>query len=509
MSGLLKYYLKLLKYYFLCPKEIVFCHRYNYFDITTDIHVNLTILIFANVTDCYYLCIQIENYTMKTKSIRIITFVALVFILFLQGFWLYNTYKLLDAEFEKNISKVFIHSLIKEDMIRFNDPIRSVKWENRAVYGVHPDGDDYVNNRALQDWLYNENYPLSFEKVDSIFNAESKKSYKHLNYSFTINDSLGKQTGFISNASNPINKYLAYKETIQLRNIAPEYITLVIASPYKIIFGKMLLMLIGSVVVALFITYSLIWQIMIINKQDTIAKKRQDFTHSMIHDLKNPVASIVSGIASLKSGKLDDKPESKAHHYAIITKNGERILRLVNKVLEVANLENMSAIITKSSINLPDLLSDLKDKYQTNVPKPIHFHIELNGVENIYADQHYIYEVFDNLIENAVKYSKGNEDADITIRSVQKRNETQLSFKDLGIGIADKDQKKIFQKFERSMAIINSKKEINGFGLGLNFVYQVIKAHGGTIKVNSRLGSYSEFIIDLPNKDGNDKTVTD
>ena len=382
--------------------------------------------------------------------------------------------------------------------------------EGKRIEGYDFENDNYANNRIFQDFLHNENYPISLEKVDSIFKIESTKSYKHLDFSLSITDSLGKQTNSISNVSKPINKHLAYQETIQLRNIAPEYITLVIDSPYKIIFGKMLLMLIGSVIVVLFVAFSLIWQIMIINKQEIIAKKRQDFTHSMIHDMKNPVASIVSGIASLKTGKFDDKPQVKEKYYTIITQNGDRILRLVNKVLEVANLENMSAVITKTSVDLSDLLTEMTDKYQTNKAKHVFFHINLNGVENIYADRHYIYEVFDNLIDNAVKYTKENEDADITITSVQKRNETQISFKDLGIGIADKYQKIIFEKFERSMDVISDPRKISGFGLGLNFVHQVIKAHGGTIKMNSRLGSYSEFIINLPYKeDGNDKTFTD
>ena len=271
----------------------------------------------------------------------------------------------------------------------------------------------------------------------------------------------------------------------------------------------MLLMLIGSGIVVLFVAFSLIWQIMIINKQDTLAKQRQDLTHFMIHDLKNPITSIVSGITSLKSGKLEDKPEAKERHYAVITKNSERILRLINKVLEVAGLEENSVAVSKTTVNLSDLLNDLTAEYQTGFSKAVHFHIELNGVETIYADRHYMYEAFDNLLENAVKYSKENEDADITITSIQKGNTCQISFKDLGIGIPEKDQKKIFRKFERSTTVINSKKKISGFGLGLNFVYQIIKAHGGTISVNSRLGSYSEFIINLPDKDGNDKTVAD
>jgi len=441
---------------------------------------------------------------MKNKYIRIITLLALISILCLQGIWLYNTYHLLDYDFKKNVSELFILSVEREVRLRLDNPSRKKDWEGKTVVGFHPKNDRYTNNRFFQDFIYKEsstNYPISLEKLDSIFNEESIKNYKHLNYSFTITDSLGKQTDFISNVSKPISKHLAYKETIQLRNINPDYITLVVASPYKIIFGKMLLLLIGSIVVVIFIAYSLIWQIVIINRQDTIAKHRQDFTHSMIHDLKNPISSIVAGINALKSGKFDDKPEMKEHFYSYITKDSERILRLANKVLEVANLENEKAVISKTPVNLPDLLTDLTDKYQSNTTKPVHFHIELNGVETIDADRHYIYEAFDNLIENAIKYSKENEDADITITSVQKGNATQICFKDLGIGIAEKDQKKIFQKFERSMAVISSKTKISGFGLGLNFVEQVIKAHGGTINVNSRLGSYSEFIINLPTGD--------
>jgi len=449
---------------------------------------------------------------MKNKNIRFITFIAIASILVLQGFWLYNTYKQLEIEFKKHTQNLFITSIEKEVFLRMDDPAKKGTWKQKEIWGVQPKNDRYTNNKAFQDYLYKEDYPISLEKVDSIFNAESKKSYSHLIYSFLITDSLGKQTDFISNEPKPINKHFAYKETIQLRNIAPEYITLLIASPYKIIFGKMLLMLIGSVVVVLFIAYSLIWQIVIINRQDTIAKHRQDFTHSMIHDLKNPISAIVSGINVLKSGKFDNKPEMKEHLYSYITKDSERILRLVNKVLEVANLENEKAVIVKTPVNLPDLITGLTDKYQSNATKPVHFHVELNGIEIIYADCQYIYEVFDNLIENAIKYSKENENADITITSVQNRDEIQISFKDLGIGIPEKDQKKIFQKFERSMAVINSKNKISGFGLGLNFVSQVIKAHGGTIKVNSRLGSYSEFIINLPDKmkkDEDDKIVID
>jgi len=444
---------------------------------------------------------------MKINYIRLITFAALASIFFLQGMWLYNTYKLLETEFRKNVNDLFIISVENEVVLRLDDPAKKGTWKQREIWGFQVKNDRYTNNRALQDYLYNEDYPISLEKVDSIFKEEAKKSFEHLDYSFLLTDSLNNKIGFLSSETN-FSEHFAYKETIQLRNIAPEYITLLISSPYKIIFGKMLLMLIGSLIVVIFVIYCLIFQVRIINEQDKIAKLRQDFTHSMIHDMKNPITSILVGVSALKNGDIEDKPQMKEHFYTIISQEGERILRLANKVLEIAHFEEQSVILTKEAINLPDLLEGLKKKYSSITAKKVSFRFELNGVETVYADPHYIYEAFDNLIDNAIKYSKENEDADLTITSFQKEKDVQLSFKDNGIGISEKDQEIIFEKFERSMAVISSRKKVSGFGLGLNFVYQVIKAHGGTILVNSKLGSYSEFIINLPT-DENDKTVTD
>jgi len=437
---------------------------------------------------------------MKINHIRLVTFAALASILFLQGMWLYNIYKLLETEFKKSINDLFITSIEKEVRLRLDDPIRIKEWEGKTVEGFHPKNDRYTNNRAFQDFLYNENYPTSLSKVDSIFKEEAKKSFDHFDYSILLTDSLNNKIDFLSSKTN-FSERFAHKETIKLRNIAPEYITIIIASPYKIIFGKMLLMLIGSLIVVIFVIYCLIFQIRIIKKQDKIAKLRQDFTDSMVHDMKNPVTSILVGINALKNGDIDDKPQMKEHFYTIISQEGERILKLANKVLEIAHFEEQSVILTKEAINLPDLLEGLKKKYSSIAAKKVSFRFDLNGVETVYADPHYIYEAFDNLIDNAIKYSKENEDADLTITSFHKENETQLIFKDNGIGISKKDQEKIFEKFERSMSVISSRKKISGFGLGLNFVYQVIKAHGGTIWVNSKLGSYSEFIINLPTRD--------
>jgi len=447
---------------------------------------------------------------MKNNFVRLITFVALVSILFLQGIWLYSTYKLLEIEFKKNISNLFIDSLEKEVFLRMEDPAREKEeTDGKTVEGFHPMNDPYTNSRAFQDFLYKyykDDYPVSLEKVDSIFNSRVKDYYKHLNHSLVLTDSFGNKKQNVTFGENNTDNHFAYKETIKLRNIDPEYITLTITSPYNIIFGKMLLMLIASFILAIIVFYGLILQVRMINQQNKTAKMRQDFTHAMIHDMKNPLTTIRTGINTLKTGKIEDKPERKVRYYAIINEECDRLLKLVNKTLETANFEGQKITLKKERINLPDLINDLTEKYQLNPIKPVHFHIDLDGVETIYADLHYTTEVFDNIIDNAIKYSKENEEPEISITASFTAKNAQIKFKDNGIGISADDQKKIFKKFERSMAVINNPKKVSGFGLGLNYVYQVIKAHGGNIDVNSKLGSYSEFIINLPNNE-NDKTV--
>ncbi|MDR2622545.1 MAG: HAMP domain-containing histidine kinase [Dysgonamonadaceae bacterium] len=444
---------------------------------------------------------------MKKNYVKIITGIALISILLLQGIWLYNTYNLLEVEFKENVSKSFLGAIEQESFMRSNSPFRKKDPQRKTIEGYSiSDNDAYTNNRALQDFLYSYfDHPISLEQIDSIFKEQTQKEYKSLDYSLLITDSLGIRTAIINHGRKKFNGHLDYKETIQLRNIAPEYISLTVFSPYKVVFGKMLLMLTGSLVLAVIVIYGLTLQIKIIARQKRTAELRQDFTHAMIHDIKNPLTTILMGVDNLKSGKIDDKPQIKEQYYRIMEKEGKHILSITNKILTIAQLEGDKLRLSKQPVDISGLINSLTEKYLLNTTKEIRFHTELNGIENIYADYGYIYESFDNIIDNAVKYSK--EQVNIDITCFKTNNYIEIKFRDNGIGIPVRDQKKIFEKFERASAV-RKKQKISGFGLGLNYVYRVVVAHGGEIKVESAPGKYSEFTIYLPYNE-NDKTVTD
>ena len=120
-------------------------------------------------------------------------------------------------------------------------------------------------------------------------------------------------------------------------------------------------------------------------------------------------------------------------------------------------------------------------KVTIKTEKTIHFTTDLK-TEKVYADEEFLKEAISNLIDNAIKYSK--ESVKINISSSSDANHDIINIYDNGIGIPQKDQKKIFEKFERASAIKQTRKGgPSGFGLGLNYVYQVMEAHEGRVYI--------------------------
>jgi two-component system phosphate regulon sensor histidine kinase PhoR len=154
--------------------------------------------------------------------------------------------------------------------------------------------------------------------------------------------------------------------------------------------------------------------------------------------------------------------------------------------------------MNKTWIEIQPIVESLTENYIANTCKPFHLSFDLKA-NTVYADNEYLAEVISNLIDNSIKYSKDS--VDILIRSEALEGFTRISVLDNGLGISKKDQAIIFNKYERGAAIHRNKEGgATGFGLGLNFVKQVVDAHDGKITVRSKEGEYTEFVILLPNR---------
>ena len=260
--------------------------------------------------------------------------------------------------------------------------------------------------------------------------------------------------------------------------------------------GKLLYFFFGTTIALAILLLCIRKQINIIKRQDEIAHMREDFSYAMIHDMKTPLSSILMGARILRSGKLDMKPEKKEKYFDILEEEAQHLLALTNKVLTISKLEYGQLLLEKSHIPIRPMLEELTQLFTAKTNKPVTFRLNIEA-EDIFADEEYLKEAVSNLIDNAIKYS--GDSVDIQITSCLYNQFTQIKVKDNGIGISLSAQNHIFDKFERASINRNNTADgITGFGLGLNYVMNVTRSHGGYVSVESQEGKYSEFILSLP-----------
>ena len=251
-----------------------------------------------------------------------------------------------------------------------------------------------------------------------------------------------------------------------------------------------------SILTTIVIILSIIDQINYIDEQERIKLLREDFSYAMVHDMKSPLTSIIMGTRYLHSGVLEKKPDIKEKYFTIVEDEAQHLLALINRLLTISKLEHGKLTIHKAEVDLASMIADVTDKYEAKSSKPIHITTHI-ACSTVLADEEYLKEAISNMVDNATKYSK--DEINIKISTSEDEKHIYINVYDEGIGIAKSELKTIFNRYERATEHEkNPQKTRGGFGIGLNYVLQVIQAHGGKISVKSEKGKYSEFTISLP-----------
>ena len=433
----------------------------------------------------YYIC-----YMIKTKYLKIITAISLTSILALQLMWLCNTYILIRNNISEEINQILYTGMEDEAITRLNKTPKGTNIKGEAATDSIPE------ITYLEEGLYNLGYYISIEDVDSI---ASTLLLEHKISSDFILNLINPKTGEVLQQSKKGNFCLwnaIHSKEIPIRTDLSQTVQMILVNPHWSIFARMGILLLSTAVMVVFAFIGLFYQIKIIITERKIARLKEDFSYAMIHDMKTPISSAIMCTSRLHSGKLDDKPEIKNHYFTIVENELEHLLALSNKVLTLAKLEQHKLEMNKKEVPLSPMIEDLIEKFTIKTEKTIHFTTDLK-TEKVYADEEFLKEAISNLIDNAIKCSK--ESVKINISSSSDANHDIINIYDNGIGIPQKDQKKIFEKFERASAIKQTRKGgPSGFGLGLNYVYQVMEAHEGRVYINSIEGEFSEFSLLIP-----------
>lgn len=216
----------------------------------------------------------------------------------------------------------------------------------------------------------------------------------------------------------------------------------------------------------------------------------------MTHEFKTPIATIAVSTEVLKSPDIIRQPERLLNYATIIENENTRLKHHVERVLQMAKLDKESIELKKESLNLHDVVQEVvRGMHGALQDKQVKVELSLTAEQPvIQADRLHITNVIYNLLDNAIKYSAENPRIEITVKQGDKS--VVLEVRDNGIGVQEDDQKKIFQKFFRVST--GNVHNVKGFGLGLNYVKQIVEAHRGKISIKSSLGEGCTFRIYLP-----------
>jgi two-component system, OmpR family, phosphate regulon sensor histidine kinase PhoR len=230
----------------------------------------------------------------------------------------------------------------------------------------------------------------------------------------------------------------------------------------------------------------------VVLQQRRLTEVQQDFINNITHELQTPVSTIRIAADVLAQDSIRQQPDRWRQYTRILNEESQRLQRQINNVLQLSKSQHNGFTLNQTDVDLHELLRSSAKTVGDSV------HLDLQATNaHLLADRYHLENVLNNLIDNALKYRKTGPDApppEIWLRTCTLNHHLEWSVQDNGIGIAPAYQKAIFKQFFRVPT--GKVHDTKGFGLGLYYVQQVVRAHGWKIRLESQLGQGSRFIIE-------------
>ncbi len=256
--------------------------------------------------------------------------------------------------------------------------------------------------------------------------------------------------------------------------------------------------MIPSLIFTLVLLVTFIFTIYIVFRQKKLTEMKNDFINNMTHEFKTPISTISLAAQMLKDPAVGKSPQMFQHISGVINDETKRLRFQVEKVLQMSMFDRQKATLKMKEIDANELITGVVNTFALKVERyngKITSNLEATDPV-IFADEMHITNVIFNLMDNAVKYKKPEEDLELKVRTWNESGKLMISIQDNGIGIKKENLKKIFEKFYRVHT--GNLHDVKGFGLGLAYVKKIIVEHKGTIRAESDLNVGTKFIIALP-----------
>lgn len=226
-----------------------------------------------------------------------------------------------------------------------------------------------------------------------------------------------------------------------------------------------------------------------------LERMRDDFFHSIVHELRTPLALILMYARLLLNGRAKDDPEKEERFLKVIERESDRLQMMVRQMLQLAKLEAKEIQRSAELISLNDVLDEMVPPLADKATeKGLTFMQKIKpDLPKIIADRETIYMIFKNLIENAIKFTL-NGTVRVDARLEGRKIVVEVS--DEGIGIPEAALPNLFKRFYRTSTAVE--RGIAGTGIGLSLVKEGVEKHKGEIVVQSDIGKGTKFTVQLP-----------
>ena len=381
---------------------------------------------------------------MQKNKYKYVSVGAMVAVMLLLGLYMWMTYRSAVRDISERAGNqlpwaMFYESYHRADIVSKGDTLSLPELRGDLSLVSSVEGMNDVLSRRYHSEVSLDTLALYMDSLLSVVG---------LNRDFTILEVDG--MGKILRRSNSQETSTALKTRVfSTRRDQSKGIQLALNDPYPTLARQLSPLFFASGIILILFGAILLRLLRYLDEQKMMADLRNDFSYAMVHDMKSPLSSIIMGARFLHSGKVDNKPEIKEKYFTIIESEANHLLALVNKLLTISKLENKKLILNKQSINLVPVIDDIIEKAKAKTDKNIDFTVDLI-TKHVMADEQYLTEAISNLVDNAIIHEQ------------------------------------------------NRKGGVSGFGLGLNYVDQVMQAHGGKVTVSSEIEQFSEFTLYIP-----------
>ncbi len=429
--------------------------------------------------------------------ITILITISLLGLIFFQVLWLDSVKKYKEQRLRDNLVKAtgLSSSRLSSEKLSFAFPKKNdlLITPDRLQF-------DFRKHSVMQRFSKEEISMIVKQSLES-------NDIKNVRFEFAIiNDQI---TGDQIESDNFSNEY---KDTVnnmqQIIPISPESGSamenllptegLIIIVPHQntIILKEITWFIVGSVIFTLIIIAAFFLTLRTLLIQKKLGEIKSDFINNMTHEFKTPLATISLAVDALKNEKVVGDKEKTSYFTGIIKEENKRMNKQVETILQAALLDKQEVQLNLKKLSANELIKNAVN----NISLPISerggkLEINLDAAKDmVMADEVHFTNFVNNLLDNALKYSK--EVPLIKLTTTNSGNLFRIKIEDNGIGMSKETLSRIFEKFYR--AHTGNVHNVKGFGLGLSYVKTMVEAHKGTIKAESILGKGSAFTISFP-----------